>query len=53
MRLADPASLRGAPARAGTVRVRCAPVHRIDRQARINRENLQLRLQDASHPGHR
>jgi hypothetical protein len=37
MRLAAPASLHEAPARAGAARIRCAPVHQIHRQARIHR----------------
>jgi hypothetical protein len=39
MRLTGPASLHGAPARAGTARIRCAPGHRTHRGARIHRSN--------------
>ena len=39
------ASLHGAPARAGAVRTRYAPVHRIHRHARIHPENLATEYQ--------
>ena len=34
-----PASLHGAPACAGTVRIWCIPIHPIDRQAQIHHRN--------------
>jgi hypothetical protein len=42
MRLAGPASLHGAPARAGAVRMGWSPAHPIHRQARIHRQNMSL-----------
>jgi hypothetical protein len=36
MRQMVPAGLHGAPARAGAVRIQCAPIPRIRRQARIH-----------------
>jgi hypothetical protein len=36
MRLRVPAGLPVAPVRAGAVRIRCAPTHRIHRRARIH-----------------
>jgi hypothetical protein len=42
MRLRVSASLPVEPVRASAVRILCAPVHLINRQARINRENLPL-----------
>jgi hypothetical protein len=39
MRLAVPASLPGAPARAGAVRIRGIPVHSVHRQAGIHRKS--------------
>ena len=42
MRPAVPASVPGAPVRAGAVRIPCDPVHWIHRQARVHREKLSL-----------